>query len=114
MSKASPTTYRVGSIGEFADWTKAVVRNPANAGGLSKKWFDSEASAAAATASVAGSLAEPAMRRQCLRACFVRAKRNADRKGLDFDLTSEFVETLWKDGRCAVTGVAFSLEPVFP
>jgi hypothetical protein len=114
MSKRSPTTYKVGSIGAFADWTKDVVRNPASAGAVSKKWFDTEASAAAATASVAGSLAEPEVRRQYLRACLVRAKRNAYRKGLDFELTSEFVETLWKDGRCAVTGVAFSLELVFP
>lgn len=39
--------------------------------------------------------------------------RNAKKKGIPFDLTPEFVETLWKDGRCAVTGLKFNLQ-AFP
>jgi predicted transcriptional regulator len=45
MKKASPTTYKVGSIGEFAAWTKRVVRDSRNARAVPKKWFDSEATA---------------------------------------------------------------------
>jgi predicted transcriptional regulator len=45
MKKASPTTYKVGSIGEFAAWTKRVVRDSRNARTIPKKWFDSEATA---------------------------------------------------------------------
>jgi len=45
MIKESPTTYRVGSIGAFADWTKRVVRDPGSAHGAPKKWFDSEETA---------------------------------------------------------------------
>jgi predicted transcriptional regulator len=47
------TTYRVGSLREFAEWTKSVVREPRRAQGVSKNWFDSEETAArAATARV--------------------------------------------------------------
>ena len=45
MKKASPTTYKVGTIGAFAAWTKRVVRDPRSARGMPKKWFDSEATA---------------------------------------------------------------------
>ena len=34
MKKESPTTYRVGSLREFAEWTKSVVRDPRSADGV--------------------------------------------------------------------------------
>ena len=46
MKKTSPTTYKVGSIGEFAAWTKRVVCDPKAAREFPKKWFDSEETAA--------------------------------------------------------------------
>ncbi len=45
MKKASQTTYKVGSIGEFADWTRRVVRDPAAARGVPTTWFDREETA---------------------------------------------------------------------
>jgi predicted transcriptional regulator len=45
MQKEFPTTYKVGSIREFAEWTKQVVRDPARAEGVPKNWFDSEETA---------------------------------------------------------------------
>ena len=42
MKKASATTYKVGSLREFADWTRRVVRDPGAARGVPKTWFDSE------------------------------------------------------------------------
>jgi predicted transcriptional regulator len=42
MRKESPTTYRIGSIREFADWTRRIVRDPSAARGVPKRWFDSE------------------------------------------------------------------------
>lgn len=45
MKKASPTTYKVGSIGEFAEWTRRVVRDSKAARGVPKTWFDSEEAA---------------------------------------------------------------------
>lgn len=50
MKKASPTTYNVGSIGEFAAWTKRVIRDPRKAGAVPKNWFDSDATAQRAMA----------------------------------------------------------------
>jgi predicted transcriptional regulator len=50
MKKASPTTYNVGSIGEFAAWTKRVIRDPRKAGAFPKNWFDSDATAQRAMA----------------------------------------------------------------
>jgi predicted transcriptional regulator len=50
MKKASPTTYNVGSIGEFAAWTKRVICDPQATRDIPKKWFDSEATAAHAVA----------------------------------------------------------------
>jgi predicted transcriptional regulator len=50
MKKASPTTYKVGSIGEFAAWTKRVICEPQATRDIPKKWFDSEATAAHAAA----------------------------------------------------------------
>ncbi|MBV8336833.1 MAG: MarR family transcriptional regulator, partial [Alphaproteobacteria bacterium] len=46
--KTSPTTYKVGSIGEFAAWTKRIVCDPKAARECPKKWFDSEETAARA------------------------------------------------------------------
>lgn len=40
MKKVSPTTYKVGSIAEFAAWTRRVVRDPTAAHGMPKTWFD--------------------------------------------------------------------------
>ena len=48
MKRASRTTYKVGSLGAFADWTKRVVRDPASARGVPKTWYDSEATSARA------------------------------------------------------------------
>ena len=48
MKKTSPTTYKVGSIDEFAAWTKRVVCDPNAAREFPKKWFDSEEAAARA------------------------------------------------------------------
>src|SRR4051794_39832233 len=48
MKKTSPTTSKIGSLGEFAAWTKRVVCDPEAARGVPKKWFDSEATAARA------------------------------------------------------------------
>jgi predicted transcriptional regulator len=45
MKKASRTTYKIGSIGDFADWTRRVVRDPTAARGVPKTWFDSEQTA---------------------------------------------------------------------
>lgn len=45
MKKASPTTYKVGSLRDFAEWTKRVVCDPAAAEGTPKRWFDSEETA---------------------------------------------------------------------
>jgi predicted transcriptional regulator len=48
MKKQSPMTYKVGSLREFAEWTKRVVRHSAGTGERPKKWFDNEATAQAA------------------------------------------------------------------
>jgi predicted transcriptional regulator len=50
MKKPSQTTYKVGSIGEFAEWTKRVIRDPAVAGDMPKKWFDSDETARSVSA----------------------------------------------------------------
>jgi len=50
MKKTSSTTYKVGSLGEFAAWTKRVVCDPAQVDAEPKKWFDSEATARQAAA----------------------------------------------------------------
>lgn len=50
MKRASQTTYRVGSLREFADWTQRVVRDPRAAHGVPKKWFDTPPAAACAAA----------------------------------------------------------------
>jgi hypothetical protein len=57
MEKESPTTYRVGTLSEFAEWTKSVVRDPESADGVPKKWFDSEETAAQAATDADGNLA---------------------------------------------------------
>jgi predicted transcriptional regulator len=48
MKEASSTPYKIGSLREFADWTKRVVRDPKAARGVPKKWFDGEETAARA------------------------------------------------------------------
>jgi predicted transcriptional regulator len=48
MKKTSPTTYKVGSIGEFAAWTKRVICDPQAAREFPKKWFETEEAAARA------------------------------------------------------------------
>ncbi len=50
MNEVSRTTYRIGSLGAFADWTRRVVRDPGAAQGVAKQWFDSEATACGAVA----------------------------------------------------------------
>jgi len=45
MKNASPTTYKVGSIGEFAAWTKRVVCDPDRVHDHPKQWFDSDTTA---------------------------------------------------------------------
>lgn len=50
MKRTSRTTYKVGSIGEFAAWTQRVMRDPAARHGVPKAWFDSEATAGRAGA----------------------------------------------------------------
>jgi predicted transcriptional regulator len=45
MKKASSTTYKVGSLREFADWTRRVVQNREVADGVPKTWYDSEQTA---------------------------------------------------------------------
>jgi predicted transcriptional regulator len=48
MKKESQTTYKIGSLREFSEWTKSVVRDGKSARGVPKKWFDSEETAARA------------------------------------------------------------------
>lgn len=38
-------TYKTGTIGEFMRWTKRVIAEPAAVAKVSKRWFDSEATA---------------------------------------------------------------------
>ena len=39
-------TYKTGTIGEFMQWTKRVVTDPAAAADTPKRWFDSDETAA--------------------------------------------------------------------
>jgi predicted transcriptional regulator len=41
-------TYKIGSIGQFKNWTKRVVTDPKLAKTTPKRWFDSESTAAKA------------------------------------------------------------------
>ena len=50
MKSASPTTYKLGSIGEFAAWTKHIVGDPARVHDHPKRWYDSEETARRAQA----------------------------------------------------------------
>jgi predicted transcriptional regulator len=52
MKGESQTTYKVGSLREFAEWTKSVVRDRKSAHGAPKQWFDSEETARAAIGQV--------------------------------------------------------------
>ena len=106
-------TYRVGSIGEFAAWTKDMLHDSRAGRGVPRKWFDAQATVSPATTSAARDFDDPTERRRWLRTLVARARDNARKKGMAFDLTPEFAETLWKDGRCAVTGRSFSVQP-FP
>ena len=49
MKKASGTTYEIGTIGDFAAWTKRVIHDPHAARDTQKRWFDSKATAVRAT-----------------------------------------------------------------
>jgi hypothetical protein len=100
-------TYRVGPIGEFAAWTKTIIRDPNLAKDIPKRWFDSETTAKATIENLGFDDRE---RGRWLRALLLRARSNAKRKNLPFDLTPEFLETLWQNGRCAVTGFQFNLQ----
>ena len=60
MKKTSPTTYKVGSLGEFAAWTKRVICDPEAARGVPKKWFDSAAAAEQVSAEAMVKLLSPA------------------------------------------------------
>ena len=35
-------TYKIGTIGEFKDWTMQVVKDPAAPTNTPKRWFDNE------------------------------------------------------------------------
>ena len=41
-------TYKIGTIGEFRQWSREVIRDPAAAEGVPKRWFESEGTALAA------------------------------------------------------------------
>src|SRR5690348_9465033 len=41
-------TYKIGTIGEFRQWSREVIRDPVAAEGVPKRWFDSEETARAA------------------------------------------------------------------
>ncbi|MBF0333050.1 MAG: hypothetical protein HQL40_05285 [Alphaproteobacteria bacterium] len=41
----SKTSHKIGSLGEFMTWTKAVVQDPMAAEGVPRQWFESEAAA---------------------------------------------------------------------
>ena len=43
-----PMTYKIGTIGEFRKWTMLMVKDPAAAANTTKRWFDSEETAAKA------------------------------------------------------------------
>jgi len=48
MKKESQTIYKVGSVREFAEWSKSVVRDRKGAHSAPQRWFDSEETAARA------------------------------------------------------------------
>jgi hypothetical protein len=45
MMQSSRATYEVGTLREFAEWTKQIVRDRASAQGVPKKWFDNDETA---------------------------------------------------------------------
>jgi len=49
MKEAFPPTYKVGSLREFAEWTRRVVRDPQAARGVPKEWFATKELAERAT-----------------------------------------------------------------
>jgi hypothetical protein len=105
-------TYRVGTIGEFAEWTKAVVRDPSRASGVPRKWFDSETTAKRAALPPLDFLDDITNRQRWLRRLVASAERRARKSGWAFDLTSDegLLDRLWNDGRCAITGLSFNLQ----
>lgn len=105
-------TYRVGTIEEFAEWTKTVVRDASRAKGVPRKWFDSEATARRADLPVLDFLDDTANRQRWLRKLVASAERRARKSGWAFDLTTDkpFLDGLWNHGRCAVTGLSFNLQ----
>jgi hypothetical protein len=102
-------TYKVGSIGEFATWTRSVVRNPSQAIGVPRKWVDSKATPALLAAEFPSNERD---RRRWLRKLVGSAERRARKTGWAFDLRDEdgFLEQLWNNGRCAITGINFNLQ----
>lgn len=50
-------THKIGTIGEFREWTNKVIRHSAEAKGIPRHWFDSEG---AARAVLSVRLADPA------------------------------------------------------
>ena len=46
--RACRMTYKIGTIGEFRKWTMQVVKDPAAAANMPRRWFDSEETAAKA------------------------------------------------------------------
>jgi hypothetical protein len=74
MKKESQTTYKVGSLREFAEWTKSVVRDRKRAHGVPKKWFGGEETAARTATDQAS--AETTVK-LCLPAISLRWKRFA-------------------------------------
>jgi len=61
MKDRSPTPYRVGSLRDFAAWTKRVMHDPDSARGEPRTWYDSDATAhrAAADQVSAEAMVEP-------------------------------------------------------
>lgn len=57
MEKVSSTNYKVGSLREFAEWTKRVVRDPKAANGAPKKCDGSDARAELADAQIGAAAA---------------------------------------------------------
>ena len=83
-------------------------------GGVPRKWFDAEATVSPATTSAARDFDDPTERRRWLRTLSGAGQKQCSKEGNGLRPDAGICrETLWKDGRCAVTGRSFSLQP-FP
>ena len=51
-------TYKTGTIGKFKEWTMQVVKDPAAATNMPKRWFDNEDTAAKALQRESGMTAD--------------------------------------------------------